>query len=152
MLIALVSAAAPANGVTPASSSPLLDLARAIQLSVAPVFLLAAVAGLLGVISGRLTRVLDRANQLQGTAFDAADLKLLRRRMVLLTRSSASVTVTGILVAAVVAVTFIGAVAVIDLTPIVVSLFVLAMAMLIVGLLQLLMDTRLAAWLIQRRF
>ena len=152
MLIALVSVAAPANGVTPASSSPLLDLARAIQLSVAPVFLLAAVAGLLGVISGRLTRVLDRANQLQGTAFDAADLKLLRRRMVLLTRSSASVTVTGILVAAVVAVTFIGAVAVIDLTPIVVSLFVLAMAMLIVGLLQLLLDTRLAAWLIQRRF
>ena len=150
--MALVSAAAAANAVMPASSSPLLDLARAIQLSVAPVFLLAAVAGLLGVISGRLTRVLDRANQLQGTALDAADLKLLRRRMVLLTRASASVTVTGILVAAVVAVTFIGAVAVIDLTPIVVSLFVWAMAMLIVGLLQLLLDTRLAAWLIQRRF
>jgi len=134
------------------ASSPVLDLARAIQLSVAPVFLLAAIAGLLGVISGRLTRVLDRATQLEGSAFDVADLTLLRRRMVLLTRASASVTVTGILVAAVVAVTFIGVVAVIDLTPIVVSLFVLAMAMLILGLLQLLLDTRLASRLIQRRF
>jgi len=134
------------------ASSPVLDLARAIQLSVAPVFLLAAIAGLLGVISGRLTRVLDRATQLEGSAFDVADLTLLRRRMVLLTRASASVTVTGILVAAVVAVTFIGVVAVIDLTPIVVSLFVLAMATLILGLLQLLLDTRLASRLIQRRF
>ena len=134
------------------ASSPVLDLARAIQLSVAPVFLLAAIAGLLGVISGRLTRVLDRATQLEGSAFDVADLTLLRRRMVLLTRASASVTVTGILVAAVVAVTFIGVVAVIDLTPIVVSLFVLAMTTLILGLLQLLLDTRLASRLIQRRF
>jgi hypothetical protein len=134
------------------ASSPVLDLAKAIQLSVAPVFLLAAVAGLLGVISGRLTRVLDRAAQFKGTAIDAADLNLLRRRMVLLTRASASVTVTGILVASVVAVTFVGVIAVIDLTPIVVALFVLAMVMLILGLLQLLIDTRLASWLIQRRF
>lgn len=137
---------------TVSASSPVLDLAKAIQLSVAPVFLLAAVAGLLGVISGRLTRVLDRAAQFQGTAIDVADLRLLRRRMGLLTRASESVTVTGILVASVVAVTFVGAIAVIDLTPIVVALFVLAMAMLILGLLQLYIDTRLASMLIKRRF
>lgn len=137
---------------TVSASSPVLDLAKAIQLSVAPVFLLAAVAGLLGVISGRLTRVLDRAAQFQGTAIDVADLRLLRRRMGLLTRASESVTVTGVLVASVVAVTFVGAIAVIDLTPIVVALFVLAMAMLILGLLQLYIDTRLASMLIKRRF
>jgi len=99
-----------------------------------------------------LTRVLDRAAQFQGTAIDVADLRLLRRRMGLLTRASESVTVTGILVASVVAVTFVGAIAVIDLTPIVVALFVLAMAMLILGLLQLYIDTRLASMLIKRRF
>ena len=72
--------------------------------------------------------------------------------MALLTRASALVTITGVLVAAVVAVTFLGAIAVVDLTPIVVSCFVLAMLSLMGGLLLLLLDTRLASRLILHRF
>ena len=138
--------------VLSASSSPLLGLAKAIQLSVAPVFLLTAIAGLLGVISSRLTRVIDRAVVVQREATAAGDLQLLRRRMALLTRASALVTITGVLVAAVVAVTFLGAITVVDLTPIVVSCFVLAMLSLMGGLLLLLLDTRLASRLILHRF
>lgn len=136
----------------PEAGSPVLGLARAIQLSVAPVFLLTAISGLLGVISSRLTRVIERALVVQGDATAMGDLQLLRRRMALLTRASALVTITGVLVAAVVAVTFLGAIAVVDLTPIVVSCFVLAMLSLMGGLLLLLLDTRLASRLILHRF
>ena len=136
----------------PGAGSPVLGLARAIQLSVAPVFLLTAIAGLLGVISNRLARVLDRAQRLQSVTDEAMDLALLKRRMTLLTRASEAVTTTGVLVAAVVAVTFISAIAVIDLTAIVVPLFVVAMVSLMVGLLTLLLDARVSARLIRRRF
>jgi len=136
----------------PGAGSPMLGLAKAIQLSVAPVFLLTAIAGLLSVISNRLARVLDRAQRLQSVRDEAMDLALLKRRMTLLTRSSEAVTTTGVLVAAVVAVTFISAIAVIDLTAIVVPLFVVAMLSLMVGLLTLLLDTRVSARLIRRRF
>ena len=134
------------------AGSPMLGLAKAIQLSVAPVFLLTAIAGLLSVISNRLARVLDRAQRLQSIRDEAMDLALLKRRMTLLTRASEAVTTTGVLVAAVVAVTFISAIAVIDLTAIVVPLFVVAMLSLMVGLLTLLLDTRVSARLIRRRF
>ncbi|PWL23084.1 MAG: DUF2721 domain-containing protein [Synechococcus sp. XM-24] len=136
----------------PGAGSPMLGLAKAIQLSVAPVFLLTAIAGLLSVISNRLARVLDRAQRLQSIRDEAMDLALLKRRMTLLTRASEAVTTTGVLVAAVVAVTFISAIAVIDLTAIVVPLFVVAMLSLMVGLLTLLLDTRVSARLIRRRF
>ena len=41
------------------------DLAGVIQLAVAPVFLLAGIAGFLSVMSGRLGRVVDRARVVQ---------------------------------------------------------------------------------------
>jgi len=136
----------------PAASSPMLGLAKAIQLSVAPVFLMTGIAGLLGVISNRLGRVLDRAQRLQSVTDEAMDLALLKRRMTLLTRASEAVTATGVLVATVVAVTFISTIAVIDLTAFVVPLFVVAMVSLIIGLLTLLLDARVSARLIRRRF
>jgi hypothetical protein len=138
----------------PRDGSPVLGLARAIQLSVAPVFLLTGISALLGVLSTRLTRVLDRARDLQNQTLPPKgdDLPVLKRRMRLLTRAIESVTVTGVLVAAVVAVTFVSAVAVVDLAAIVVPLFVMAMLSLIGALLLLLRDTQIASVLIQRRF
>jgi hypothetical protein len=129
-----------------------MGLAKAIQLSVAPVFLLTAIAGVLGVISNRLARVLDRAREIQGPASDSQDMQLLRRRMGLLSRAIESVTITGVLVSAVVAVTFISAITVVDLAAIVVPLFVVAMLALIAGLLLLLLDTRVASRMMRRRF
>jgi hypothetical protein len=40
------------------------EIARVIQLSIAPVFLITGIAGLLGVLSGRLGRTIDRARVL----------------------------------------------------------------------------------------
>jgi hypothetical protein len=143
-LLALIAA--------PQAGAPVMGLAKAIQLSVAPVFLLTAIAGVLGVISNRLARVLDRAREIQGPAMDSQDMQLLRQRMGLLSRAIESVTITGMLVSAVVAVTFISAITVVDLAPIVVPLFVVAMLALIAGLLLLLLDTRLASRMMRRRF
>lgn len=39
------------------------DVAHAIQLAIAPVFLLTGVAGILNVMAGRLTRIIDRGRQ-----------------------------------------------------------------------------------------
>jgi hypothetical protein len=49
-------------------------IAHAIQLAIAPVFLLTGVAGLLGVMANRLARVIDRARSFDpvwGTLDDA---------------------------------------------------------------------------------
>ncbi len=37
------------------------SITHSIQLSVAPVFLLTAVAGMIGAVAGRLARIIDRA-------------------------------------------------------------------------------------------
>ena len=42
-------------------------IAHAIQLAIAPVFLLTGIAGLLGVMSTRLARVIDRARSIETT-------------------------------------------------------------------------------------
>ena len=43
----------------------LTDVARAIQLALAPVFLLTGIAGLLNVMTNRLSRIVDRARAIQ---------------------------------------------------------------------------------------
>ena len=52
----------------PMPPSPITDLARVIQLSIAPVFLITGIASLLGVLSGRLARLIDRARVLEALA------------------------------------------------------------------------------------
>src|SRR5262245_4195197 len=48
----------------PTIPSDVTDVARAIQLALAPVFLLTGIAGLLNVMAGRLSRIIDRARAL----------------------------------------------------------------------------------------
>jgi len=61
----------PAN-----ESIPIIQ--HAIQLAVAPVFLLSGVAGLIGVMAGRLARIIDRARDLE-RRWAALDEKALAR-------------------------------------------------------------------------
>ena len=44
------------------------SLSKAIQLSVAPVFLLAGIGALMNVLSGRLARIVDTAKQLRASS------------------------------------------------------------------------------------
>ena len=144
-----------------AVAAPVEGLARSIQLSVAPVFLLAGVSGLLGVFTTRLARIIERARTLQDLARDAAiatsrqvrrELQVQKRRMALVMRAIQCCTVTVLLVALVVAVVFVSAVARLNLALVVVPLFVAAMAFLMAAVVLFLLEIQLAAEQLRRRF
>jgi hypothetical protein len=141
--------------------SSVASLSRAIQLSVAPVFLLTGITGLLSMLTGRLARILDRTRIIQSRLEDShvkealrlrATLEVQRKRMFLINRAILCATLTALLVAGVVAVMFISAVAALDLAAIVVPVFVLAMLSLIVGLILFLAEVQLAIAQNPRRY
>lgn len=143
------------------SPSPVEGLAKAIQLSVAPVFLLAGVSGLLGVFTNRLARLIERARVLQDQSRDGPvstgqrlrrELQVQKRRITLVLRAIQCCTVTVLLVALVVAVVFVSAVARLDLALMVVPLFVAAMLFLMAAVLLFLREMQLAAEQLRRRF
>jgi len=144
----MASLAAGAEG-----AGAVAKLSYAIQLSVAPVFLLTGITGLLSIFTQRLARIVDRTRVLQealerGTTLEARRLRtaleVQRKRMFLINRAILCITFTALLIAAVVGVMFVSAVAVLDLAAILVPAFVLAMLMLIVGLVLFLQEVQLA--------
>jgi Protein of unknown function (DUF2721) len=127
--------------------------AHAIQLSVAPVFLLASVGAILAVLSGRLGRVIDRARVLEtGLSTSTSsrrgeaerDLASLARRARLINRAITLVTVCGLLVCSVIASLFLGEILALDLALPISLLFVLAMLALIGGLVTFLREVQIA--------
>ncbi|MFM7674301.1 MAG: DUF2721 domain-containing protein [Synechococcus sp.] len=137
----------------PEEGSAVEALSRAIQLSVAPVFLLTGLSGLLSTFTGRLARIIDRTRQLQdalerseGNRAEqlATILQVQRRRTFLINRAILCGTFSALLVAGVVAVLFISTVAALDLAAIVVPAFVLAMLALITALVLFLLEVQLA--------
>ena len=146
---------------TLALAAPVEGLARAIQLSVAPVFLLAGISGLLVVLTNRLARIIDRSRKLQEDSRNAAvgvsrdarlELQVQKRRMGLVMKAIECCTITILLVALVVSIVFVSAVAQIDLTLVVVPLFVLAMVTLMVAVLLFLREVQLATAQLRRMF
>lgn len=140
---------------------PVEGVARAIQLSVAPVFLLASMTGLLTVLTNRLARIIDRARWLKENTRENAiaasrgmrqELQVQKRRMDLVMAAIRLSTLTILLVALVVAVLFISVVTVVDLTLLVVPLFVLAMLSLMVAVLLFLGEVHLAGDQLRRWF
>ncbi|NQV10324.1 MAG: DUF2721 domain-containing protein [Cyanobacteria bacterium] len=147
--------------MSPSDASAVAGLSRAIQLSVAPVFLLTGIAGLLGTFSARLGRIIDRIRIIQetidhGSIGQAKALKSVltvqRQRLYLINRAILFATITALLIAVVVAVLFISVVAVIDLAAVVVPIFVLSMLSLIAGLLLFLREVQLAIALNPHRY
>ena len=141
--------------------APVEGLAKAIQLSVAPVFLLAGISGLLGVLSNRLARIIDRGRLLQEQTRDGSvaisrearqELQLQKRRMGLMLKAIELATFTILLVALVVAIVFVSAVASIDLALLVVPLFVIAMLCLMVAVVLFLREVQIATGQIRRWF
>ena len=140
---------------------PSAALARAIQLSLAPVFLLASMSGLLMVLTNRLGRLIDRARELKRQVRDSEqevgrdlrqELQGQKRRMGLLMKAIEFSTVTMLLVALVVAIVFISVVAQLDLALMVAPLFVLAMVCLMVAVSLLLRELQLATAQLRRTF
>ncbi|MEG0051691.1 MAG: DUF2721 domain-containing protein [Comamonas sp.] len=54
---------------------------HSIQLAVAPVFFLTAVAGMIGSVAGRLARIIDRARKLEENLRTATDHELIARSL-----------------------------------------------------------------------
>ena len=59
--------------------SELSAVSQGIQLAVAPVFLLNAVAAMIGAVAGRLARIIDRARHVESLIENSADDKKLQR-------------------------------------------------------------------------
>jgi len=117
--------------------------AHEIQLAVAPVFLLTGVAALLGVMTTRLSRVIDRARSLEGdwSSLDEkgqvetrSELALLERRAHLASWAINACTAAAFLVCVLIATLFVGGLVGTHLHWLVAALFILTMAALIVGL------------------
>ena len=129
------------------------DIAKAIQLSLAPVFLLTGIAGILSVIAGRLARIIDRGRVLtegrdgpMPSGHDQVDLEhrsLDRRRHFASVAITAS-TIAALLVCMVIAALFLEAMFGARLNGLVGVLFTAAMLALIVGLTFFLREVRLA--------
>jgi len=129
------------------------DTARLIQLSIAPVFLLTGVATLLGVLSSRLGRTIDRGRVLEALleTADAAriarmhdELAVLSRRAKIIYRAIALGVITALLICSVIASLFISAFTRVDVTLGVAGFFIAAMAALISTLLLFLREVFLA--------
>lgn len=138
---------------------PTGTLAQTIQLSVAPVFLLAGISGLLGVITTRLGRIIDRARvlkdrQVAPDSLEARELQqellLHRRRMSLASRAFACATTSFLLVATVVVLLFLSTLATLDLDLLVALLFLLAMGSLMLAVLLLLREVELGSQAMRR--
>ena len=127
-------------------------IAHAIQLAVAPVFLLTGVAALLGVITNRLARIVDRARRLETIATgDSESAERARLELVVIAQrgrvvswSIALCTLTALLIAAVIAMMFIGAFFGFDASVPVALLFIAAMAAMIAALALFLREVHLA--------
>lgn len=124
--------------------SQLADLSHAIQLAVAPVFLLTAISTLINAMNGRLGRIVDRRRvvqrriQEQPTHDHRADfeteLSLLARRGRLIYVAIFSEALSALLVCVVVTAAFVGTLLHVDLAVAVAATFILALLSLIVGL------------------
>ena len=58
------------------------NVAHSIQLALAPVFMLTAIAGLIGALAGRLARIIDRARVLEEKIRTATDPAVTERHLV----------------------------------------------------------------------
>jgi hypothetical protein len=132
---------------------PIASLAHAIQFAIAPVFLLSGIAALLGVLTTRLARIIDRSRRLEEspTPAEIADserstdeLWVLRDRAELINRAITLCTYAALLVAGVVGTLFVGAIAEMALTWVISTAFVLAMVALIAGLTAFLREIHIA--------
>ena len=138
------------------NSNEVITVAHAIAQSVAPVFLLAGVGGILNVLSGRLGRVIDRyrkldeLNEKMRVAYSPEMTILLRRAKWIHWAISLS-TLSALFVCIVIAALFIGSELNKDPSTLIASFFIGAMLTLTLGLLCFLREIALATGAIKTR-
>lgn len=129
-------------------------IAQTIQLALAPVFVLVAIGNIMNIFSTRLGRVVDRARYLQdrhretaGTDHDivVAEIRAVDRRIHLITRALRQLVLSGLTIGLTVALLFCEEIAGVDLQRVAAGTFLLAIALLMGALIQLLRETQVAA-------
>jgi hypothetical protein len=130
------------------------DIARVIQLAVAPVFLLTAIGTILSVLSGRLARIVDRARVLVDRAARAAspeqqamiqaEIAMLLRRRRLVNLAITSGTTAALLVCVLIASAFVGYLVGVNFSTFLAVLFIAAMAAFVSALVLFLREILLA--------
>ena len=129
------------------------DVAHAIQLALAPVFLLTGIAGILNVMAGRLARVIDRGRQLTEHALPQEfenpgtveiELASLERRRHLASSAITACTFSALLVCTVIAALFMEVLLQVELKWLVGLLFTASTLALVVGLAYFLREVHLA--------
>jgi hypothetical protein len=131
------------------------DVARAIQLALAPVFLLTGIAGLLNVMSTRLSRIIDRGRALtenrvalqQELEVLAMQLRVLERRRHFTSIAITACTIAALLLCLVVATLFVEGMLGVPLGALVGALFMGSMFALVIGLAYFLREVHLATQL-----
>jgi hypothetical protein len=130
-----------------------VDIAHAIQLALAPVFLLSGIWVFLGVLANRLARIVDRARSMEKELHlpEARDPERIRRQLAALAKRARFIniaitlgTIAALLVALVVALLFMSTFVPLNLAPPVALLFVLAMFSLVAAFVSFLIEVRVA--------
>lgn len=130
-----------------------IDVTRLIQLAVAPVFLLTAVGTIIGVLTTRLGRAVDRSRMLEdrlrqlspeGQAGVRAELNVLGRRVRLIYGSMVLAVVCALFVGLLIATAFLDAVIAVDMSKFIGLLFIGAMLAFILALMVFLREIFLA--------
>jgi hypothetical protein len=138
----------------------ILTMAKVIQTAVAPVFLITGIAAMLGVLSNRLARIVDRARLLDKRLKhiqDMVEIQGLQREMrALLKRSRfihiafSACVLSALFISGVVMMLFIAHLHTVDLAVSIASSFIAAMALLIAAFVSLLGEVFLATRSMQR--
>ncbi|MFN8672560.1 MAG: DUF2721 domain-containing protein [Candidatus Sericytochromatia bacterium] len=131
----------------------ILDLTKAIQLALAPVFLLTGIAGILNVMASRLSRIIDRGRSLtedpKGILLSEKDfiikeIKNLEKRRHLASMAITCCTISALLICMVIPVLFIGVLLSIHLSLLIGILFTASTLVLVIGLAFFLREVHLA--------
>lgn len=137
------------------------EIARIIQLAVAPVFLIAGIGGILNVLLNRLKLIYERYRRVEQSLIDAGleappmkerrELLLLDRRLQHIHRSITLSTLAALLVCLVILALFTEEFIRVDMSELVASLFMATMCTLIIALTLFLLEIRLAMGMLRVR-
>jgi len=129
-------------------------IAQTIQLALAPVFVLVAMGNIMNILSTRLARVVDRSRHLQkehvatsGPEHDRVvrEIRILDRRIHLITRSITLLVLTGLTIGLCVALLFVEELLGVNLQQVAGATFFLAIVLLMSALWLFLLEIRIAA-------
>ena len=138
----------------PAAPPLVSEVAQTIQLAVAPIFLLAGVGAFLNVCAGRLSRIVDRARHLEpkilasrGREHDRliAEIRVLDRRMALVSQAIFLSVLSALLTCTVVALLFAAGLAELDVGTPIAILFIATMVAIALAFAIFLVETRVGS-------